>query len=330
MVCDPRLFVQEENVSTVEQIADDIDDVALDQTLICFVLVDIESSKHAFCSRYDFGPWPLLSGIQRLPDSALQVRGAWQLPICQPESTATLPCLPISAANVAWSRAQGQETCVQRCSCCCRCWQGRVQSSPTASSLTSCPCQWWSTPSSMQPAVGHPSSLTLVGMVLQQCGWLCRGWLCSNSCHMHRACQGSSGCITSAGALRQAILLPSDDEHQYMHVCSCDGTAGVAGCSVSMPAPCTTAMAAADMESVCRPTVSHHEGGQQACGAGQHDGPLACGAHDTGARQQQAVANARSSCCAHCLAVIALYPMTMATACIILGWYTLQWQHGSL
>ncbi|GIL69748.1 hypothetical protein Vretimale_10235 [Volvox reticuliferus] len=44
----------------------------LDSTLICFVLVDPES-RHAFCSRYDFGPWPLLGGIRTLPEEATSV-----------------------------------------------------------------------------------------------------------------------------------------------------------------------------------------------------------------------------------------------------------------
>jgi hypothetical protein len=44
----------------------------LDNTLLCFVLVDADG-KHAFCSRYDFGPWPLLSGISNLPSPVLQV-----------------------------------------------------------------------------------------------------------------------------------------------------------------------------------------------------------------------------------------------------------------
>ncbi|GLI62546.1 hypothetical protein VaNZ11_005210 [Volvox africanus] len=44
----------------------------LDSTLICFVLVD-PRSRHAFCSRYDFGPWPLLEGIRTLPREATSV-----------------------------------------------------------------------------------------------------------------------------------------------------------------------------------------------------------------------------------------------------------------
>lgn len=37
------------------------DDPVLAKTLVCFVLVDRTSREHTFCSRYDFGPWPLLS-----------------------------------------------------------------------------------------------------------------------------------------------------------------------------------------------------------------------------------------------------------------------------
>jgi sugar/nucleoside kinase (ribokinase family) len=54
-----------------------------DATLLCFVLV-APNSQHSFCSRYDFGPWPLLSfvntlspGVERVLDStaALFVNG---------------------------------------------------------------------------------------------------------------------------------------------------------------------------------------------------------------------------------------------------------------
>ena len=43
-------------------------------TLLCFVLVGPHSS-HAFCSRYDFGPWPLLEGVTSLPSTVSAVRG---------------------------------------------------------------------------------------------------------------------------------------------------------------------------------------------------------------------------------------------------------------
>jgi len=54
-----------------------------DSTLLCFVLV-APNGQHSFCSRYDFGPWPLLSfvntlspGVERVLDStaALFVNG---------------------------------------------------------------------------------------------------------------------------------------------------------------------------------------------------------------------------------------------------------------
>jgi hypothetical protein len=40
---------------------------------VCFVLTT-QDGKHAFCSRYDFGPWPLLSNITTLPEPAAKVR----------------------------------------------------------------------------------------------------------------------------------------------------------------------------------------------------------------------------------------------------------------
>ncbi|KAJ9524794.1 hypothetical protein QJQ45_024426 [Haematococcus lacustris] len=44
----------------------------LAQTLVCFVLVD-PAGRHAFCSRYDFGPWPLLAGVRLLPPATQQL-----------------------------------------------------------------------------------------------------------------------------------------------------------------------------------------------------------------------------------------------------------------
>ena len=42
-------------------------------TLLCFVLIEESSGRHAFCSRYDFGPWPLLQSVSsaQLNHSAL-------------------------------------------------------------------------------------------------------------------------------------------------------------------------------------------------------------------------------------------------------------------
>ena len=90
--------LQNEGIDTIEPVAacggqlstsgNDDDDggssqEAEDATLLCFVLV-APNSQHSFCSRYDFGPWPLLSfvkqlspGVERVLDStaALFVNG---------------------------------------------------------------------------------------------------------------------------------------------------------------------------------------------------------------------------------------------------------------
>ena len=39
------------------------------ETLLCFVLTD-GAGGHAFCSRYDLGPWPLLAGVKGADDAA--------------------------------------------------------------------------------------------------------------------------------------------------------------------------------------------------------------------------------------------------------------------
>ena len=41
----------------------------MDKTLTCHVLSDGEGG-HAFCSRYDLGPWPLLSEVRGVDDDA--------------------------------------------------------------------------------------------------------------------------------------------------------------------------------------------------------------------------------------------------------------------
>ena len=46
---------------------------AMRATLLCFVLVG-PASSHAFCSRYDFGPWPLLEGVTSLRPDVSAVR----------------------------------------------------------------------------------------------------------------------------------------------------------------------------------------------------------------------------------------------------------------
>ena len=39
------------------------------QTLLCFVLTD-GNGGHAFCSRYDLGPWPLLADVREVDAAA--------------------------------------------------------------------------------------------------------------------------------------------------------------------------------------------------------------------------------------------------------------------
>lgn len=64
--------LQDEGVAKIEPLAPDNFEKRLNQTLICFVLVD-PAGKHHFCSRYDFGPWPLLPGVNLLPPGVSKV-----------------------------------------------------------------------------------------------------------------------------------------------------------------------------------------------------------------------------------------------------------------
>ena len=57
--------LQAEGVSRFQPLAPTAFNEQLRETLLCFVLIDA-ASAHAFCSRYDFGPWPLLPGVDRL------------------------------------------------------------------------------------------------------------------------------------------------------------------------------------------------------------------------------------------------------------------------
>jgi len=87
--------LKHEGIKLIEPVAANVDFSSLktcttngltkehETTLLCFVLV-APNSEHSFCSRYDFGPWPLLSfvdtlspGVERVLDStaALFVNG---------------------------------------------------------------------------------------------------------------------------------------------------------------------------------------------------------------------------------------------------------------
>lgn len=59
-------YVQAEGVRQFQPLAPTAFNKQLRETLLCFVLID-SLSAHAFCSRYDFGPWPLLPGVDCLP-----------------------------------------------------------------------------------------------------------------------------------------------------------------------------------------------------------------------------------------------------------------------
>lgn len=64
--------VQSEGIETIEPVTNDTLSPELDRTLLCFVLV-APGAQHAFCSRYDFGPWPLLSFVDTLPPGVERV-----------------------------------------------------------------------------------------------------------------------------------------------------------------------------------------------------------------------------------------------------------------
>eukprot|EP00891_Asterochloris_glomerata_P001702 jgi/Astpho2/1702/fgenesh1_pg.00032_%23_41_t len=68
-----REVLQEEGVAVIEPLAD-LEHLTpeLQETLLCFVLVG-PGSQHAFCSRYDFGPWPLLPGILSVPQNISRI-----------------------------------------------------------------------------------------------------------------------------------------------------------------------------------------------------------------------------------------------------------------
>ncbi len=44
-----------------------------EETLVCFVLVDKATNEHTFCSRYDFGPWPLFQQVKSVSEEAALV-----------------------------------------------------------------------------------------------------------------------------------------------------------------------------------------------------------------------------------------------------------------
>ena len=59
------VFLQEEGVLGITPLSPKNFAKHINQTLLCFVLLDPQG-RHHFCSRYDFGPWPLLPGVETL------------------------------------------------------------------------------------------------------------------------------------------------------------------------------------------------------------------------------------------------------------------------
>lgn len=66
-----RKILADEGISVYNLASEDVLQAESDmnRTLLCFVLTD-GFGKHAFCSRYDTGPWPLLPGIKTIDHAA--------------------------------------------------------------------------------------------------------------------------------------------------------------------------------------------------------------------------------------------------------------------
>lgn len=71
----PSGVLQSEGIAHFEPLAPAAFNEQLRETLLCFVLMG-PAAAHAFCSRYDFGPWPLLPGVDRLPANVHKVCSA--------------------------------------------------------------------------------------------------------------------------------------------------------------------------------------------------------------------------------------------------------------
>ena len=68
-------MLQSEGIAHFEPLAPAAFNEQLRETLLCFVLMG-PAAAHAFCSRYDFGPWPLLPGVDCLPADVHRVCSA--------------------------------------------------------------------------------------------------------------------------------------------------------------------------------------------------------------------------------------------------------------
>ena len=101
-------MAQAEGVCENAAIASPEDFPTFRETLLVLTFV-APGGKHAFCSRYDLGPWPLLKGIQTLSEGAHQVSF---------NQAHTLLCL----CNVQAAAEDSVELLLDQpamCKCCC-------------------------------------------------------------------------------------------------------------------------------------------------------------------------------------------------------------------
>jgi hypothetical protein len=54
-------YMQEEGIVKHLSLTEGLEGDILLETLVCFVLIEASTRAHSFCSRYDFGPWPMLT-----------------------------------------------------------------------------------------------------------------------------------------------------------------------------------------------------------------------------------------------------------------------------
>ena len=128
-------MLQSEGIAHFEPLAPAAFNEQLRETLLCFVLMG-PAAAHAFCSRYDFGPWPLLPGVDRLPADVHKVCSADPLALedhsmpailqaqllLQPHFPSDLPeyaLTPLWRSCAQWAEAACQAQCSKSCAQCC-------------------------------------------------------------------------------------------------------------------------------------------------------------------------------------------------------------------
>ena len=66
------LWCQAEKVAVISDLTSSDQGSQVRETVLVLTFVT-PAGEHAFCSRYDFGPWPLQSELSKLTDQTLQV-----------------------------------------------------------------------------------------------------------------------------------------------------------------------------------------------------------------------------------------------------------------